>query len=164
MASWVPAGVAPARFHDPAGVELTGWLWKQGEWIRTWRRRWFVLKQAPGGAQLAWFKSPPTPLPASDAVTAPDGSGVVVAVGRQTGSGAEAVEKPRGIISCSTCLSVKGAEEVTNKPFSIELSTRGDVFYLVAEDEASKEAWINAVGKAIVQSNRRTAIDDYDGY
>ena len=155
MSSWVPAGVAPARFHEPGGVELTGWLWKQGEWIRTWRRRWFVLKQAPGGAQLAWFMGPPAGAGAGAGAVGGGGGG---------GQGQGQEEKPRGIISCSTCLSIKGAEEVTNKPHSIELSTRGDVFYLVAEDEASKEAWINAMGKAIVQSNRRTAIADYDGY
>lgn len=138
---------------------MSGWLWKQGEWIRTWRRRWFVLKQAPGGAQLAWFKGPP----AGAASTV--GGGEDRAEGQHVGApGSGALEKPRGIISCSTCLSVKGAEEVTNKPHSIELSTRGDVFYLVAENEGSKEAWINAVGKAIVQSNRRTVIADYDGY
>ncbi|KAI4965982.1 hypothetical protein ZWY2020_047269 [Hordeum vulgare] len=29
-----------------------GWLTKQGEYIKTWRRRWFVLKQG----RLFWFK------------------------------------------------------------------------------------------------------------
>ena len=28
-----------------ANPERTGWLTKQGEYIKTWRRRWFVLKQ-----------------------------------------------------------------------------------------------------------------------
>ncbi|RAL36930.1 unnamed protein product [Cuscuta campestris] len=32
--------------------ERTGWLTKQGEYIKTWRRRWFVLKQG----KLFWFK------------------------------------------------------------------------------------------------------------
>ncbi|XP_058109165.1 pleckstrin homology domain-containing protein 1-like [Magnolia sinica] len=32
--------------------ERTGWLTKQGEYIKTWRRRWFVLKQG----HLFWFK------------------------------------------------------------------------------------------------------------
>jgi PH domain len=32
--------------------ERTGWLNKQGEYIKTWRRRWFVLKQG----KLFWFK------------------------------------------------------------------------------------------------------------
>uniref|UniRef100_A0A0E0DS78 PH domain-containing protein n=1 Tax=Oryza meridionalis TaxID=40149 RepID=A0A0E0DS78_9ORYZ len=34
------------------GGERTGWLNKQGEYIKTWRRRWFVLKQG----RLFWFK------------------------------------------------------------------------------------------------------------
>ncbi|KAF7816091.1 pleckstrin homology domain-containing protein 1-like [Senna tora] len=32
--------------------ERTGWLTKQGDYIKTWRRRWFVLKQG----KLFWFK------------------------------------------------------------------------------------------------------------
>ncbi|CAI8586297.1 unnamed protein product [Vicia faba] len=32
--------------------ERTGWLMKQGEYIKTWRRRWFVLKEG----KLFWFK------------------------------------------------------------------------------------------------------------
>lgn len=32
--------------------ERTGWLMKQGEYIKTWRRRWFVLKRG----KLFWFK------------------------------------------------------------------------------------------------------------
>ncbi|EFJ31035.1 hypothetical protein SELMODRAFT_169402 [Selaginella moellendorffii] len=32
--------------------ERAGWLMKQGEYIKTWRRRWFVLKQG----RLFWFK------------------------------------------------------------------------------------------------------------
>ncbi|CAN8298276.1 unnamed protein product [Cochlearia groenlandica] len=44
--------------EDHGGVEFwsnperTGWLTKQGEYIKTWRRRWFVLKQG----KLFWFK------------------------------------------------------------------------------------------------------------
>mmetsp|Transcript_14468 Transcript_14468/g.31382 ORF Transcript_14468/g.31382 Transcript_14468/m.31382 type:complete len:137 (+) Transcript_14468:200-610(+) len=33
--------------------ERCGWLTKQGEYIKTWRRRWFVLKQG----KIFWFKS-----------------------------------------------------------------------------------------------------------
>ncbi|KAL6841463.1 hypothetical protein ACP4OV_028606 [Aristida adscensionis] len=36
------------------GAERAGWLTKQGEYIKTWRRRWFVLKQG----RLFWFKDP----------------------------------------------------------------------------------------------------------
>lgn len=32
--------------------ERTGWLMKQGAHIKTWRRRWFVLK----GGKIFWFK------------------------------------------------------------------------------------------------------------
>lgn len=44
---------------DYGGVEFwtsperAGWLTKQGEYIKTWRRRWFVLKQG----KIFWFKT-----------------------------------------------------------------------------------------------------------
>ncbi|KAG8488546.1 hypothetical protein CXB51_016278 [Gossypium anomalum] len=34
--------------------ERAGWLTKQGDYIKTWRRRWFVLKRG----KLLWFKDP----------------------------------------------------------------------------------------------------------
>ncbi|KAK1570403.1 hypothetical protein Q3G72_001362 [Acer saccharum] len=46
------------QLDDHDGVEFwsnperTGWLTKQGQYIKTWRRRWFVLKQG----KLFWFK------------------------------------------------------------------------------------------------------------
>uniref|UniRef100_A0ACD5WK79 Uncharacterized protein n=2 Tax=Avena sativa TaxID=4498 RepID=A0ACD5WK79_AVESA len=50
---------APSADADPTGgvdfwraPERGGWLDKQGEYIKTWRRRWFVLKQG----KLFWFK------------------------------------------------------------------------------------------------------------
>ncbi|KAG1672501.1 hypothetical protein FOA52_002810 [Chlamydomonas sp. UWO 241] len=35
-------------WHSP---ERCGWLTKQGDYIKTWRRRWFVLK----GGKIFWF-------------------------------------------------------------------------------------------------------------
>jgi hypothetical protein len=50
---------APAANADSYGgvefwrsPERAGWLTKQGEYIKTWQRRWFVLKQG----KLFWFK------------------------------------------------------------------------------------------------------------
>ncbi|PON95211.1 Rho GTPase activating protein [Trema orientale] len=51
-------GQSEKQPDDYGGVEFwseperTGWLTKQGEYIKTWRRRWFVLKQG----KLFWFK------------------------------------------------------------------------------------------------------------
>lgn len=42
--------------------ERVGWLMKQGEHIKTWRRRWFILK----AGKIFWFKSEqidPTSVP-----------------------------------------------------------------------------------------------------
>uniref|UniRef100_A0A7S0MXT0 PH domain-containing protein n=1 Tax=Pyramimonas obovata TaxID=1411642 RepID=A0A7S0MXT0_9CHLO len=101
--------------------ERVGWLMKQGAWIKTWRRRWFVMKDG----LIFWFKT--------DKVTQ---SSV-----------------PRGIVQVNKCLSVKGAEEVLNKPFSFEISTRENTQYFVADSDKEKEDWINAVGRAIVRQS-----------
>ncbi|EFN54128.1 hypothetical protein CHLNCDRAFT_13944, partial [Chlorella variabilis] len=34
-------------------AERSGWLMKQGEFMKTWRRRWFILKDG----KIFWFKS-----------------------------------------------------------------------------------------------------------
>ncbi|KAL6769621.1 hypothetical protein ACKKBG_A31745 [Auxenochlorella protothecoides x Auxenochlorella symbiontica] len=50
---------ALGRNQDTGGVqfwehpERAGWLMKQGEVIKSWRRRWFVLKHG----KIFWFKS-----------------------------------------------------------------------------------------------------------
>ncbi|KAL0452744.1 UNVERIFIED_CONTAM: Pleckstrin homology domain-containing protein 1 [Sesamum latifolium] len=58
MTSLWRAAMAQAGPEEYDGVEFwgiperAGWLTKQGEYIKTWRRRWFVLKQG----KLFWFK------------------------------------------------------------------------------------------------------------
>mmetsp|Transcript_2025 Transcript_2025/g.4624 ORF Transcript_2025/g.4624 Transcript_2025/m.4624 type:complete len:127 (+) Transcript_2025:188-568(+) len=113
--------VAGVEFwHSP---ERGGWLMKQGEFIKTWRRRWFILKQG----KIFWFKTDevgPTSI-------------------------------PRGVIDISRCLSIKGAEDIINKPHAFELSTDSEIMFFVADTEKEKEEWINAVGRAIVRHSKR---------
>ncbi|KAF6147081.1 hypothetical protein GIB67_036800 [Kingdonia uniflora] len=113
--------------------ERTGYLTKQGEYIKTWRRRWFVLKQG----KLFWFK---------DSVVS-------------------RASIPRGVIPVSTCLTVKGAEDVLNKQFAFELSTSRETMYFIADTEKDKEEWINSIGRSIVQHSRSVTeaeVVDYD--
>ncbi|XP_037417930.1 pleckstrin homology domain-containing protein 1-like [Triticum urartu] len=115
------------------GAERAGWLTKQGEYIKTWRRRWFVLKQG----RLFWFKD--------------------AAVTRGS--------VPRGIIPVSSCLTVKGAEDVLNRQFAFELSTPAETMYFIADAEKEKEEWINSIGRSIVQHSRSVTdaeVVDYD--
>lgn len=52
-------GSLAAEKEDAETVEFwdtpdrAGWLMKQGEHLKTWRKRWFVLKQG----KIFWFKS-----------------------------------------------------------------------------------------------------------
>ncbi|CAN1167026.1 Pleckstrin homology domain-containing protein 1 [Linum perenne] len=113
--------------------ERTGWLTKQGEYLSSWRRRWFVLKQG----KLLWFK---------DSIVT-------------------RASVPRGVVDVDKCLTVKGAEDVLNKPFAFELSTGSDTMYFVADSEKEKEEWINSIGRSIVQHSRSVTdseVVDYD--
>ncbi|KAJ6964429.1 pleckstrin [Populus alba x Populus x berolinensis] len=117
-------------WSDP---ERSGWLTKQGDYIKTWRRRWFVLKQG----KLVWFKD------------------------RNVTRGAI----PRGAIPVGKCLTVKGAEDVLNKPYAFELSTSQETMFFIADSEKEKEEWINSIGRSIVQQSRSVTdseVVDYD--
>ncbi|CAL9123572.1 unnamed protein product [Musa textilis] len=113
--------------------ERAGWLTKQGEYIKTWRRRWFVLKQG----KLFWFKD----------------------------SHVTRASAPRGVIPVASCLTVKGAEDVLNRPLAFEISTRAETMYFIADTEKEKEEWINSIGRSIVQHSRSLAdaeVVDYE--
>jgi hypothetical protein len=134
-------GAASADAADSAGggvefwrtPERAGWLNKQGEYIKTWRRRWFVLKQG----RLFWFKD----------------------------STVTRASVPRGVIPVASCLTVKGAEDVLNRPYAFELSTPQETMYFIADTEKEKEEWINSIGRSIVQHSRSVTdaeVVDYD--
>lgn len=136
----IATGQDPNR-EDYEGIEFwsnperSGWLTKQGDYIKTWRRRWFVLKRG----KLLWFKD--------QAAAATRGS------------------TPRGVISVGDCLTVKGAEDVVNKPFAFELSSGSYTMFFIADNEKEKEDWINSIGRSIVQHSRSVTdseVLDYD--
>eukprot|EP00850_Spirogloea_muscicola_P018988 SM000180S03513 [mRNA] locus=s180:158573:159833:- [translate_table: standard] len=106
---------------------------KQGEWIKTWRRRWFVLKDGV----IFWFKE----------------------------NTVSKTSVPRGVIHVKNCLTIKGAEDVLNKPHAFELSTRNDTMFFIADTDKEKEDWINSVGRSIVEHSKSVTeneIFDYD--
>ncbi|KAL9661516.1 hypothetical protein QQ045_026340 [Rhodiola kirilowii] len=75
------------------------------------------------------------------------------------------ISRPRGVIPVASCLTVKGAEDVLNKPFAFEMSTSIDTMYFIADSENEKEDWINSIGRSIVQHSRSltdSEIVDYD--
>lgn len=42
---------------------------------------------------------------------------------------------PRGIIEVNRCLSIKGAEDVINKPHAFEISTTEDSMFFIADSD-----------------------------
>ncbi|KAL0845054.1 hypothetical protein Bca101_018300 [Brassica carinata] len=136
----IATGQDPNR-QDYEGIEFwsnperSGWLTKQGDYIKTWRRRWFVLKRG----KLLWFKDQSAALTRGSI--------------------------PRGVISVGDCLTVKGAEDVVNKPFAFEISSGNITMFFVADNEKEKEEWINSIGRSIVQHSRSVTdseVLDYD--
>ena len=128
-----PQGMEAQQIDFWSNPERTGWLMKQGEYIKTWRRRWFILKRG----KLFWFKES--------------------IISRSS--------KPRGIIPVAACLTVKGAEDVLNRPFSFELTMGRETMYFIADSDKEKEEWINSIGRSIVQHSRsvtESEVVDYD--
>lgn len=101
-----------------------GWLTKQSEWMKDWRRRYFMLK----GSKLFFGKS-------------------------------ESVA-PHGMIDLSTCMTVKSAELKAGKKNAIDVSTRGQTFFMYADSEKEKDEWIGAIGRSIVQASATFTNDD----
>lgn len=116
-------------WHD---AERSGWLFKQSDVLKQWRRRWFILKEG----RIFWFKV--------EHVT-PD-------------------DVPRGIIEVQKCLSIKGAEDIINKPHAFEISTHTDNMFYFADSDKEKEDWINAVGRAIVKHSKSMLEQEQQDY
>eukprot|EP00516_Mucochytrium_quahogii_P005384 CAMPEP_0203747846 /NCGR_PEP_ID=MMETSP0098-20131031/2886_1 /ASSEMBLY_ACC=CAM_ASM_000208 /TAXON_ID=96639 /ORGANISM=" , Strain NY0313808BC1" /LENGTH=115 /DNA_ID=CAMNT_0050636411 /DNA_START=403 /DNA_END=750 /DNA_ORIENTATION=- len=70
---------------------------------------------------------------------------------------------PHGEIDLKDCLTVKSAEDKTNKKNCFEVATPQEVFFLFADTEKEKDEWIGAIGRAIVRfSSAYTNDDGYD--
>ena len=64
-------------------------------------------------------------------------------------------DEPHGNVNLTDRVTVKACDEKIGKPNSIEVSIEnGEVYYLVADTLAEKDAWIGAMGKVIVQNSR----------
>eukprot|EP00898_Chlorokybus_atmophyticus_P004334 jgi/Chlat1/4901/Chrsp31S04910 len=105
-------------WHHP---ERSGWLMKQGEYIKTWRRRWFVLKEG----RIFWFKE--------NTVTSMSKPRGVIQVDR-----------------CVSVKGAEDAINMPNA-FEISTHDSTRPMYFIADTDKEKEEWINAVGRAIVR-------------
>ena len=56
-------------------------------------------------------------------------------------------EPTHGIIDLSECLTVKSADEKTDKPHSFEVATPDQTYYMYAQSEKEKDDWIGAIGR-----------------
>jgi len=75
----------------------------------------------------------------------------------------QANSPPHGGIDLKDCLTVKSAEDKTNKRNSFEVATPQEIFFLYADSEREKDEWIGAIGRAIVRfSSAYTNDDGYD--
>lgn len=114
------SSAAGIRFWETP--EYSGWLTKQGEMLRTWRKRWFVLKQG----HLVWFK---TNVVNERAVTR--GEIPIESIDSVSVASEAAAGKPYAI-------HLEGA-----------LPARIGTKYLVADSERERSQWLEALQKAM---------------
>jgi len=72
----------------------------------------------------------------------------------------KAYENPTEVIDLRIFSSVKSSEDYTNRPHSFDVYSSDMVFSMVASSEEDKEAWIRAIGRAIVISRTKSWQDE----
>lgn len=69
---------------------------------------------------------------------------------------------PTELIRLSDCKTVKSCEEEIGKENAFRLDSDGTVFYLLADSNSEKEAWIIHVGRSMIRHTMIVADDGYD--
>jgi hypothetical protein len=151
--------------------EFEGFLTKRSTWLKDWRSRYFRLignklyfskdttvrrrrrRRLRGGCAAAAKRS--APLRERSAATP-------VACALAPPPALLAQDEPHGVIDLKDCLTVKSAEEKSGKPHSFEVATPEHTYYMYADDEAAKDEWIGAIGKAIVRFSRSYRPEEVD--
>ena len=122
----LPAAEEVEFWHSP---EKEGWLQSQGDHIRTWRRRWHVLKQG----YLFRFASE------KDAVAGPS-------------------SRPRGVVDLSKITDVSGAGSSGSTAAMIRLSTpQGASISYLADSETEAVEWVSALESSVARIVRAVA-------
>mmetsp|Transcript_87129 Transcript_87129/g.247032 ORF Transcript_87129/g.247032 Transcript_87129/m.247032 type:complete len:128 (-) Transcript_87129:157-540(-) len=75
---------------------------------------------------------------------------------------------PTEAVRIRECSTVRSAEEDTGKENSFRVDSPDRVFYLVADSNKEKEAWIGQIGRQMIRPTRRPTFfsqnsDDYEG-
>jgi hypothetical protein len=64
------------------------------------------------------------------------------------GTGVACLQEPtHGVIDLAECLTVKSADEKTDKAHSFEVATPDQTYYMYAANEKEKDDWIGAIGR-----------------
>mmetsp|Transcript_76907 Transcript_76907/g.89359 ORF Transcript_76907/g.89359 Transcript_76907/m.89359 type:complete len:118 (+) Transcript_76907:44-397(+) len=69
-------------------------------------------------------------------------------------------KSPTEVISLKECTTVKSAEEDTHKENTFRVDSAERSFYIQASSTSEKEAWIGAIGKAMVKPSIPYEDDD----
>ena len=120
-------------------ADKAGWLQSQGDHIKTWRRRWHVLKDG----WVFRFASP------DDAAR---------------GGPHAASPKPRGVLDLTLVTDVGDGRDATGKANSIRLATSaGGAVCYVADSETDAVEWVSALDTAVARVLRTLAGVDGGG-
>ena len=60
---------------------------------------------------------------------------------------------PTEIIPINNCCTVKSADDELNIPNTFKVLVQDRTFYFLGSDNTDKEAWIGALGKAMIKSS-----------
>jgi hypothetical protein len=115
-----PIDDVPVDFWDISKAEKHGWLEKQGAVVKTWRKRYFIMKQG----KLFWFLDEHVTMQTKT-------RGVIDCAN-----------------NCVSVKGAEDFTNEQNS-FEISQKT-GEIFYFICPSKKEKEEWINRIGRAIV--------------
>ncbi len=134
--------------------ERVGWLMKQGAHIKTWRRRWFVLK----GGKIFWFKG-------DDVSASSQPRGVIEVKSCLSVKGAEdALNKPCAFeisTNMDTMYFIADTDKARTRVLWLYVCVSRTHTLSRAQE---KEDWINAIGRAIVRHSASLCEESPNAY
>ena len=126
---------APSDLREE-DIEKEGWLYKESRFWKVWRKRWWVLTKKGARlegrsmpAQHSWLFSFESDSWRSDG------------------------KPPTEKICMGKCRTVKSIEDEVNKQNAFKVDVGGTPFKFQAETYVEKEAWIGALGRAMIKKS-----------
>ena len=126
--------IAPTDIREE-DIEKAGWLYKESRFWKVWRKRWVILTKK--GIKIEG-RSVPTQHSWVFSFESDDWRNET---------------KPTERICMGKCRTVKSIEDEINKPNAFKIDIAGTIFNFQADSYSEKEAWIGALGRAMIKKS-----------